>query len=509
MSYQQPPPGGGYYPPAAPPPPPPSVGGPPGMPGVPGVPGVPGQPYSFPGNQPPAPPGPKKSGGTLKWVVIGVAVLALLAVGGVVYGVVNTANGGSDVPVAGGGDGGISITPDDLKSMLDEHAKALRDGDANAYLKPFVGDGLKAQQRRLFDNLRKVRFSKAAYEVTASAGRGNDSYGKGASLNVDVAFVHQIENMDVAPVTEWYSWQVKRTEQDGALKVTDVAGSNKKVLGRGGIVYYPAPWDEYDDMAAISDDHVLILADQKEADQAQRFAPAVEQAAEDDLAVWKKLGPQDVTPMPGYVVTLESSRKVYERLYRKEKTDGVSEAGATYPMAANSLKASKKNLHTGGARIVMDMGSNYFKPNWPDGPLEISRHEIAHAMVAPAEGSFVDGDAQSWVVEGFAEYMAWRGNSKQTAWEMKLLKKSLDGRFDGKLPSNDYFYSADDSANYELGYLGIRFIAETGGEDAAFRFVAEHYRKPEQLDAQLREATGMGKAEFEAAWADYVRKRLA
>jgi hypothetical protein len=500
MSYQQPPPGGGYYPPAAPPSPPPPAGGPPGMPG---------QPFPFPGDRPPTPPEPQKSGGLLKWIVIGVAVMALLAVGGVVYGIADTARGGSTVPVAGGGDSGISITPDDLQSMLDGHAEALRDGDAKAYLEPFVGDDLQAQQRRLFDNLRKVQFSKVAYGVTASSGRGNDSYGKGASLTVDVAFVHQIKNIDLAPVTEWYSWQVKKTEQDGPLQVTDVSGSNKKVLGRGGIVYYPAPWDEYDDMAALSDDHVLILADQKEADEARRFAPAVEQAAEDDLAVWKKLGPQDVTPMPGYVVTLESNRKVYERLYRKEKTDGISEAGATYTMAARSLKASKKNLHTGGARIVMDTGSNYFKPNWPDGPLEISRHEIAHAMVAPAEGSYVDGDAQSWVVEGFAEYMAWRGNSKQTAWEMKLLKKSLNGRFDGKLPSNDYFYSADDSANYALGYLGIRFIAETGGEDAAFRFVAEHYRKPKQLDAQLREATGMGRAEFEAAWADYVRKTLA
>jgi hypothetical protein len=206
MSYQQPPPGGGYYPPAAPPPPSPPVGGPPV---------IPGPPHPFYGNQPPTPPGPQKSGGTLKRVVIGVAVLALLAVGGVVYGIVHTARGGSTVPVAGVGDGGVSITPDDLKSMLDEHAKALRDGDADAYLHPFVGDDLKAQQRRLFDNLRKVPFSKVAYEVTASAGRGNDSYGKGASLDVDVAFVHQIKNMDVAPVTEWYSWTVDKKAQDG------------------------------------------------------------------------------------------------------------------------------------------------------------------------------------------------------------------------------------------------------------------------------------------------------
>lgn len=495
MSYQQSPPGGGYYPPASPPSPP--AGGP----------GMPGQPPPFPGYQPPSPPGPKKSGGSLKWIVIGVAVLALLAVGGVVYGIVDAVEGDHGVPVAGDGDSGISITPDDLKSMLDEHSKALRDEDEDAYLKPFVGEDLKAQQRQLFYNLRKVPFSKVAYEVTASAGRGNDSYGKGASLNVDVAFVHQIRNMDVAPVTEWYSWKVDKESQDGALQVTGVGGSNKKVLGKGGIVYYPAPWDQYDHMAAITDSHVLILADQKEAARARRFASTVEQGAEDDIAAWKKLGPKDSTVMPGYVVTLENNRKVYEKLYRKQKTDGISEAGVTYTMSANTLKASQKNLHTGGARIVMDTGSNYFKGSqWRDGVLQISRHEVAHAMVAPAEAAILDGDAQSWVVEGFAEYMALRGNSRQTSWEVHLLKKS--GEFDGTLPSNDYFYSSDDGPNYTLGYLAIRFIAKTGGEDAMFRFVTEHYRKPKQMDAQLREATGMGKAEFESAWADYVRKTL-
>jgi hypothetical protein len=260
-------------------------------------------------------------------------------------------------------------------------------------------------------------------------------------------------------------------------------------------------------MAVITEPHVLVLADQKEAAEARRFAPTIEQGAEDDIADWQRQGPKDATVMPGYVVTLEHNRNVYEKLYRKQKNDDISEAGATYAMSANTLKASQKNLHTGGARIVMDSGSGYFKGDrWREGVLDVSRHEIAHAMVAPAEGSLVDGDAQSWVVEGFADYMALRDSSRRTSWEVHLRKES--GQFDGKLPSNDSFYSSDDGPNYTLGYLAMRFIAKTGGEDALFRFVTEHYRKPKQLDAQLREATGMGKAEFEAAWADYVRKML-
>lgn len=216
--------------------------------------------------------------------------------------------------------------------------------------------------------------------------------------------------------------------------------------------------------------------------------------------------------MPGYVVALENQRKTYEKLYRKKKTDPTSEAGVTFAMPAQDHKGRNKGLITGGARVVMDTGSSRFQgPHWRDGALEISRHEIAHAMVAPTQGYSSDGDRQSWAVEGFADYMAFRGNKQLASSRVSELKKSLSqgGGFDGKLPDNGSFYEPGGSSpNYTLGYLAIRFIAQKAGEDKAFAFVAEHYRKPRQLSSQLQKATGMGTAQFESAWADYVRKVL-
>lgn len=463
-----------------------------------------------PGGPPPAPagPGPEKSGGgVLKWVVAAVAVLALLTIGGVIYGLASRADSGPDTgPQAGGSS--ISISYEELSGLLKDHSRALQEEDEDAYLAPFVGEELREEQRALFANLAKVPFSEAAYTISSAEGRGTDTYGQGASLTVDVAFVHQIENVDAAPVAEWYRWKVGKASQGAELEVTDVAGSKRQYVGRGGIVYYPAPWDLYEDMLAIRKENVLVLGDQKKAEHIKRIAPVVEQAARDDLAAWQSAGPETAPAMPGFVVTLENDRKAYERLYRKKKTNKISEAGVSYALPSHGPDAGEDDIVIGGARIVMDTGSSRFQgADWREGALEISRHEIAHSMVAHTEGSILDGDAQRWVVEGFGDYMAFRDNDEPASRAIAHMKKELAGIFDGQLPENHNFYrSIAGNPNYTLGYLAIRFVAEKGGEDAAFTFVTEHYKKPEQLDQQLRKAVGMSTNEFEAAWADYVRK---
>ncbi|MDT0378832.1 hypothetical protein RM572_08595 [Streptomyces sp. DSM 42041] len=442
----------------------------------------------------------------------GVGLLAVLAIGGLIYGFAMRADETPATgPVAGGGGNTTTISDEEITEILDDHGRALEEGDLEAFLAPFVGEDVKSEQRDLFDNLRKVSFSETSYALSAKEGRGTDSYGQGASLVVDVAFVHQIEDVDVTPVAEWYSWTVEKPSQDAELKVTKVAGSDRKYLGRGGLVYHPAPWDLYEDMAAIRKDHVLVLADQKKIDHARRLAPLVEQAAEENLAAWEAAGPQEAPAMPGFVVALENDRQSYEKLYRKKKTDSTSEAGVAYALPSRGGSEEDRDIHVGGARIVIDTGSGRFQPHrWPGGPLEISRHEIAHAMIAHTEGHVTDGDTQRWVVEGFGDYMAFREDKATAEAEIAAMKTRIGGSFDGRLPQSATFYApGDGNPNYTLGYLALRFIAEKGGEDAAFTFVTDHYKKPEKLDAQLRKATGMGTAEFEEAWADYVRKAMA
>lgn len=484
-----------------------------------------------PPSPPPAPPGPPVTPQSeaprgvhpvLKWVTVAFGGIAVLALGLMVFGIVQMVSD-DPLPVAGKGGEAIKITQDDMSGLLKNHSEALTGGDKDAYLAPFA-DGpsaLKSKQASLFANLRKVPFAVSEYQFLNIDGRAVDHYGAGASASVDVAFVHQVKGADASPVAEWYRWTVEKKTKDSGLAVTAVGPATPELPGYGTSTNYPAPWDAYDSMAVTVKPHTVIMSDAAQAADARRYAPYIEKAAKDNIAVWGAKGPKSGKTMPGFVVTLEKDRKVYKHMYRAgtadEGDESISEAGVSIQMpavAAGGVKA-KVNLQHGAARIVMDTAESRFTgSDWTSGVLEISHHELAHTMVEPLTGP--DGQAQLWVVEGFAEYMALRNAPDQATRELRALKKYYAGSyvdpFDGKLSTSENFHStisAENSAHYTLGWLGIRFIAEKYGEDKALTFVAEQYKNPKGMNEQLTKATGMGTDEFQDAWADYVRKQIS
>ncbi|MGD6742827.1 hypothetical protein ACOKM3_13395 [Streptomyces sp. BH106] len=448
--------------------------------------------------------------------------IAVLALGLMVFGIVRAVSD-DKLPVAGKGGEATAITQAEMSNLLKQHSKALTGGDKGTYLAPFDGgsSALKTKQASLFANLRKVPFAVSEYQFLNIDGRAVDHYGAGASASVDVAFVHQVKGADATPVAEWYRWTVEKKTEDSDLKVTAVGPATPKLAGFGKMTNYPAPWDAYDSMAVTAKPHTVILSDASQAADARRYAPYIEKAAKDNLERWQAHGPKDGRTMPGFVVTLEKNRKVYKNMYRAgtgdEDDESISEAGVSVQMPAVPAGGSKAkvDVQNGGARIVMDTAESRFtRPDYASGVLEISHHELAHTLVEPLTGP--DGQAQLWVVEGFAEYMAMRNDSAAAAREVRTLKAYYGGRFvdpfDGKLPTSENFHSTIDeenSAHYTLGWLGIRFIAEKYGEDKALTFVAEQYKNPKGMDAQLTKATGMGTDEFQDAWADYVRKQIS
>jgi hypothetical protein len=108
-------------------------------------------------------------------------------------------------------------------------------------------------------------------------------------------------------------------------------------------------------------------------------------------------------------------------------------------------------------------------------------------------------------VEGFANYVAYRGNS--TLSSARIGSTVSGEEFDGALPKDDFGDQSPRSIsmNYTLSYLAIRYIAEKGGEKAAFDFVVDNYEKPKQLDTSLQSAVGMDTTQFQSSWAAYVR----
>ncbi|MYW69520.1 hypothetical protein GTY65_36455 [Streptomyces sp. SID8379] len=448
--------------------------------------------------------------------------LAVISLGLMVFGIVQ-AVGDDPLPVAGKGGQATAITADEMSGLLKKHSQALTGGDKDGYLAPFEGGSatLRTKQASLFANLRKVPFEVSEYQYLSIEGRAVDHYGAGASASVDVAFVHQVKGADASPVAEWYRWTVEKKSEDAELKVTAVGPATPELPGYGDTINYPAPWDAYESMAVTAKAHTVIMSDAAQAADARRYAPYIEKAAKDNLAIWAAKGPKSGHTMPGFVVTLEKNRKVYKHMFREgtadEGDESISEAGVSIQMPAVPAGGTKAkvDVRNGGARIVMDTSESRFsRPDYAASVLDISHHELAHTMVEPLTGR--DSQPQLWVMEGFADYMAKRNDAGLAANDVRALKAYYAGSyvdpFDGKLPLSDDFHSTDDaenSAHYSLGWLAIRFIAEKYGEDKALAFVAEQYQNSKGMDAQLTKATGMGLDEFQAAWADYVRKQIS
>lgn len=499
----QPQPGGVPYPPqAAPghygyPPQPPATAQ--------GWPAPPHMPYPQP--QPPGGSGGDRGGSGLKKAVIGVVVLAVLAVLGIGGLAAYQAFGGGALPTAAGNAQGEQLlSSKDIQELLDGRSQALRSGEEDTYLAPFTGEA-KDTQKSLFENLRKIPFAQAEYAILNTTGTSTDEYGDGASVALDVAFVHKIQDVDVRPVSEWYRWIIKRESKDAEPRITKV-GPAPGAFGAKSYVFYPAPWDLYDDMHVVKKAHTLTISDKKHAADTDRYAPYIEKAAKDDIELWRANGPQDTETPTGFVTVLEPDRKTYSSLYGSQSVDWEAGQSVAMPTFDAGFGGDEKDLEYGGARVKMDMSGNRFTnaTYWPKLVQEISHHEFAHAVVQPLEaasgGFAAESNTRWWVVEGFADYVAFRFDSELGAW---TVRNDVTGKdFSGTLPE-DPGAGDEVSTNYTVSYLAIRFMAEKNGEAAALRFVTDQYRHPGRLDQQLREATGMGESEFQAAWAGYVR----
>jgi hypothetical protein len=493
--------GGTPYPPqgapvpAGPPPFPPSVAHAP--------PPAPYPPLYLPQSPPGGSGGGQGSG--LKKAVIGVVVLAVLAVLGVGgLAVVRALNGGSLPTAAGGTQSEHLIGQDGVEELLRGRNQALKSGDEGAYLEPFTGEAEKTQ-KKLFRNLSKIPLEQAEFAVLNQTGSGDNDYGDGATVSVDVAFVHQIQDVDVRPVFEWYRWVVKRESKDAEPEITKV-GPSPGAYGSETYVYYPAPWDLHDDMHVVRQAHSLTISDKKYAADTDRFAPYVEKAAKDDIALWETSGPEGTEAPTGFVAVLEPDRDLYNKLYGVSSVEWETGQSVPMPTFDAGFGGDEKDLEYGGARIKMDSSTSRFTAatRWQQGVEDISHHEFAHALVQPLEAEFsADGEGvRQWVVEGFAEWMALRFDTELASWR---IQSNVSGQeFDGKLP--DWGTDGTNaSMGYTVSYLAFRFIADEGGDAAALRFVTDHYRAPDQLDQQLQAAVGMETSKFEAAWAAYVR----
>ncbi|MGW4898191.1 hypothetical protein ACWEQL_39010 [Kitasatospora sp. NPDC004240] len=459
-------------------------------------------PYLAPPQQPydpGPPPKPKRTGLKILLSVVAVFGALILIAGGLVVYKVSTREPAR--PLNNG--------PGPWETLADGMTKALAAKDEEAFLKAFKGDAVREQQRKVFRNLVKIPWEKASWEPQFAAPLD------GVMM---VEFAHQVKGVDSKEIAETYGWKVEPGQGGGIgptiTEVSGFKGLDGKILAAG---LYPAPWDLYEELTVEVREGLVLVADKAQGDEVKRDVDVLAQAAKDDLDTWKKSGPPPAAGREtarGFFVVLEKRREVYNKLFRGEGRENDSlEAGVNMPVPAREPKNSKDKV-SAGSRIVLDTSlSRFTSPEWKDGVTDIGRHEMGHAIVEllGTEQVLVEGvqSTQMWVIEGFAEYMAWRGRDEFTRGRAQAALQGF--RFDGTLPESLTFYAKDPkerSAHYVLGGLAVRYIAQKYGENKALAFVAAHYAAPKQYQQQITEATGLPFKQFQSEWAAWVRSQV-
>jgi hypothetical protein len=373
-----------------------------------------------------------------------------------------TAAGGSGGS-GGATDSGGSITRADLDAFAATHTAALNGKNRAAFLAavdPQHPD-LVTHQGQLFDDLEKIPFTTASYQVSALNG-GESTFAQGATATVTVAFDHQITGVDSEPVEESYKWTVQREGASGALKITAVDGATQDHN-------YPAPWDEVAGLTVLTRPKVVIMADDTSASFAKSHADALESDAEYDFAHWTG-GPGTA---PGFAVFLTADRTRYEGIYSQDRAESV---GVTVPIAA----AGTNDGFYPSSRIAVDT-SQYKNLDPADADI-VFKHEMAHAMIGPFEDQgATSGQDHLWVIEGFAE------------WESQRMYSTSELLYDGDtlhaylgkhgiptaLPTDLQVYSTNSdtsAAGYFYSHMAIRYMANKYGPDKVDQFMLAIYK---------------------------------
>ncbi|MFI9505509.1 hypothetical protein [Nocardia sp. NPDC052566] len=136
----------------------------------------------------------------------------------------------------------------------------------------------------------------------------------------------------------------------------------------------------------------------------------------------------------------------------------------------------------------------------PDGLRTLLRHELTHVA---ARAQTVDG-APQWMLEGFADFVAHRGQHHGFADIAPTLTAHVRaGDLPADLPADSEFGGANASFAYERAWSVCQFVAERFDQPRLVQLyhrIAASKQDGASEDRILREVLGTGRAEFVGEW---------
>ncbi|MFI5913755.1 hypothetical protein [Dactylosporangium sp. NPDC051541] len=415
------------------------------------------------------------------------ALLVLSAAVAVAGGVATAAalRGGGRAPTAATW---VEVDAKAIDLVLQRRTEAVQRKDAEEWMADVDqrDPAFTKRQRQEFDNLTKLPFAQLEFEripqsvvkMAAFLPPGAFEQYHAAVRVVPVTVRHRIDGVDSRPVaTPW-------------LAVFAFTGHKWVIAGDGAGKDLPTgeagqPWDAAGPIAVVRNARVtaVISADTGPADGGQGLLELATTGLEQVAAV--KPGGWDGKVL----LTAVADRRIFDT-YFAESQDRVAQVAAiAVPYYSAVVEWANRPAYA-TTRIVF----NPSELSAAKGELQHDlTHEFTHAAMGPVTGPYTP----RWVVEGFAEYVAYRDGHFAAAG----IRQALGDLAITAFPDDKQFY--EEPRNYVAGWLACRMIAEQYGQDKLVAFY-EAFLRLSEVDSVAREVLGVTRAQLEQQWRDYV-----
>jgi len=411
--------------------------------------------------------------GILIALAVGTGLLGLAVVASLLVAprVLHAARTSAWAPTAGSSSSASAGSPDpELQALLDRRSDAVLHHDSASYLATQTGDATTPD----FPRIGALPWARYRYTETGSVPSGD------GVLLVTATLVSELVD-DTAPSTHTETFTMHRVDDAWRISSEDVVGGGVQLWDLGALTSYTGA-------------HVLVVGIDVPVSALRPYAAAADAALPGVDAVWGEgWARRTVIVVP----------KTDSQLARGLGTsmDALTDVAAfAIGDRADAKGPMRVWVNSDSLGSLSDLGREV-----------ILRHELAHVASAAPQNTATP----TWLAEGFAEFVGYRGSGISLEVEIgDLLRAARKGRTLHSMPSTSELRDPKTiDVAYESASLTCTLVAERDGVAGLvklYRLTAAGHRSPEEnAAAALTTVTGLSPAAFDTLWRSRVAAMAA
>ncbi|MFI9818470.1 hypothetical protein [Saccharothrix variisporea] len=374
-----------------------------------------------------------------------------------------------------------------VHDLLARRAKALLERDERAFtadLDPDADPAFVRRQRELFRNLAAVPLAEWEYRLEGETNlAGITPPAADAVWAPDVRLVYRLRGVDVVPSTQTMAYLFTKRGDRWYLN-SDTA---LEPLGRR---TWRGPWD-FGPCHVLTGTGGFVLSHPGGEPLAARVLAELDAAVDTVTQVWGPAWSRQVAVL--IPTNADEMRALVGPGFADGSIAGVAVADRV-DVETHTAQGQRVVLNPTGASVLSPLALRV-----------LLRHEITHVA---ARGETVDG-APMWLLEGFADYVGYRGSDVPPRKAAPALAAQLQRELPAALPSDADFRGPGMELAYQQSWSVNLYLAQRLGEPG---LVSLHRRiagagrvSPERLDALVLETTGEDLAGLVRGWQQFLR----